>query len=66
LPIAANKSSGAAFSSNTVAAPMRSGNSTRPPSPKVNASGGEPMKRSSRLARSTYLPKVSQIASMSR
>ena len=28
---------------------MRSGNSTRPPSPKVKASGGEPVKRSVRL-----------------
>ena len=31
-------------------------NSTRPPSPKVKASGGEPMKRSSRSASSTCLP----------
>ena len=45
--IAGSNSSGGAFSSRIVEAPTRSGNSTRPPSPKVKASGGEPMKRSS-------------------
>ena len=34
-------------SSSSVAAPARSGNSSRPPSPNVNASGGLPVKRSS-------------------
>ncbi len=49
LPMAASRSSGAGLSSRTVEAPMRSGNSTRPPSPNVKASGGEPMKRSDGL-----------------
>jgi hypothetical protein len=42
-----------AFSSSTVEAPTRMGNSTMPPSPKVKASGGEPMKRSPGSGRST-------------
>ena len=33
---------GEAFSSNVAAAPNLSGNTARPPRPKVNASGGEP------------------------
>ena len=36
-----------------VEAPIRMGKSTMPPSPKVKASGGEPMKRSVGSARST-------------
>ena len=42
-----------AFSSSTVDAPIDIGKSSRPPSPKVNASGGLPMNTSSRDARST-------------
>ena len=56
LAIADNNSSGGAFSSRIVDAPTRSGNSTSPPSPKVKASGGEPMKRSSADGRSTCRP----------
>ena len=37
-------------------APTCSGNKTRPPSPKVKASGGEPMNRSRASARSTWRP----------
>ena len=55
LAMASSSSSGPAFSSSTVEAPIRSGNSTRPPSPNVKASGGEPVKRSVGSARSTYL-----------
>ena len=54
--IAASRSSGEAFSTRTVAAPTRSGNNTNPPSPKVKASGGEPMKRSRASARNTCRP----------
>jgi hypothetical protein len=45
--IASIRSGGLALSGRTIAAPIRIGNSTSPPSPKVKASGGEPMKRSS-------------------
>ena len=45
--IASSRSGGPAFSSSTVEAPMCIGNSVRPPSPKVKASGGLPMKTSS-------------------
>ena len=55
--MAGRRSSGEAFSSRIVAAPTRSGNSTRPPTPNVNAIGGEPMKRSWDVGRSTCLPK---------
>ena len=37
---------GVAFSINAAAAPKRSGNTARPPSPKVKAIGGEPTKTS--------------------
>jgi hypothetical protein len=33
---------GEAFSTNVAAAPKRSGNTARPPSPKVKAKGGDP------------------------
>ena len=52
--IAGSSTSGGAASSWIVAAPMRNGNSTCPPSPNVKASGAEPMKRSSRFGCSTY------------
>ncbi len=42
------------------------GNTSRPPSPKVNASGGEPTTMSSGVARSTWRGQVSQAASTSR
>ena len=45
---------------------MRIGNSSRPPSPKVNASGGEPVKRSSASRCSDVRGEQSQIASTSR
>ena len=51
--IAASSTSGVAFSSSTVLAPIDNGNNSRPPSPNVKASGGLPMKRSSAVARST-------------
>ena len=52
--IAAGSASGDGFSSSTVDAPTDSGNSSSPPSPKVKASGGLPMKTSSRVGRSTW------------
>ena len=64
--IAANKTSGVAFSSSTVLAPMASGNSSRPPSPNVKASGGLPMKRSSAFGRSTCGGQQAQAAITSR
>ena len=45
--IAVEQVGGAAFSSSTVEAPTRIGNSSSPPRPKVKASGGLPMKTSS-------------------
>ena len=56
LAMAASRSSGDAFSMRIDAAPTRSGNKTSPPSPKVKASGGEPMKRSCASAHSTWRP----------
>ena len=50
----------------SVAAPIRSGNSSRPPRPNVNASGGLPVKRSSGTARSVERGKQSQTAIRSR
>jgi hypothetical protein len=50
---ASTRSCGAPCSSNTVEAPIDSGNSKRPPRPKVKASGGVPMKMSSGVGRST-------------
>ena len=57
LAIAANKSSGGAFSRRMVEAPARKGNSTSPPRPKVKASGGEPMTRSCALG-AQHVPAV--------
>ena len=47
------KSAGEARSSSTVEAPMLIGNNSKPPRPKVKASGGLPMNTSSAWARST-------------
>ena len=44
---------GDAFSSSVAVAPKRSGKMARPPSPKVNASGGEPTNTSCGVRRST-------------
>jgi hypothetical protein len=57
---------GLAFSSSTVLAPIDSGNSSSPPSPKVKASGGLPMNTSSGLARSTCGGQQAQAAITSR
>ena len=54
--IASSSASGAACSSTTAAAPIRNGNSTTAPSPKVKASGAVPMKRSDDSAHSTLRP----------
>ena len=59
-------SSGVAFSMSSVDAPTRSGNTTRPPSPNVNASGGVPVNTSSGVGRSTCVENVSALASTSR
>ena len=59
-------SSGVAFSISSVDAPTRSGKTTRPPSPKVKASGGVPVKTSSAVGRSTWRENVSAMASTSR
>jgi hypothetical protein len=64
--IASSRSGGPAFSSSTVDAPMCIGNTVWPPSPKVNASGGLPMKTSSGAARSTWVGKHTQLAITSR
>ncbi len=60
------RSLGEAFSSSTVDAPTLIGNSSRPPSPKVNAIGGLPMKMSSGRGRSTCGGQQAQIAITSR
>ena len=65
-PIAAASASGPAFSTRTQAAPMLIGNNSRPPSPKVNASGGLPMKTSLGAARSTCRGQQAQAAITSR
>ena len=57
---------GVGCSISSAAAPTRMGNSTSPPSPKVNASGGDPQNRSSGPGCRTCLEKVSQTASTSR
>ncbi len=59
-------SSGVAFSTSRVAAPTRIGNTSRPPSPNVKASGGVPMKTSSGTGRTRCLENVSAIARTSR
>jgi hypothetical protein len=64
--MASSRSGGPAFSSSTVEAPMCIGNTVRPPSPKVKASGGLPMKTSSGAARSTWVGKQTQLAITSR
>ena len=50
----------------SVDAPARSGNSSRPPSPKVKPSGGVPVNTSSGRGLMTCLEKVSAVASTSR
>jgi hypothetical protein len=62
----AGKASGDAFSSSNVAAPTRNGNSSNPPSPNVNASGGLPVKRSSAVARGVGRGQQSHAARTSR
>ena len=57
---------GAACSSSSVDAPMRIGKRSRPPSPKVNARGGEPQKMSVSFAWRMCRGKQSQMASTSR
>jgi hypothetical protein len=47
-------------------APAHIGNTSKPPSPKVNASGGEPMTMSSGVALSTWRGQASQAAITSR
>ena len=47
-------SAGVAFSISSVLAPTRSGKTTSPPRPKVNASGGVPVKTSSALGFTTW------------
>ena len=64
--IFSNKTGGAAFSNKTVVAPMRSGNTTRPPRPNVKAIGGLPANTSSFVGLTTPLEKVSAIAKISR
>jgi hypothetical protein len=64
--IAPARSAGEARSSSSVLAPMPNGNTTSPPSPKVNPSGGVPVNTSSGLAASTCRPNVSLMASTSR
>ena len=61
-----SNSGGLAFSSNTVDAPTDMGNSTRPPRPKVKASGGLPMNTSSGSSRSRCGGQQRQMAMMSR
>ena len=64
--IACSSASADVFSSSNVAAPARSGKSSRPPSPNVKASGGLPVKMSSGVARSTDRGQQSQLAITSR
>ena len=64
--IASSSASGAGFSSSTVDAPARSGNSSAPPRPYVNASGGVPTNTSSGVGANDDGGNVSQIASTSR
>ncbi len=63
---AANRARGLPSSNSTAWAPARSGNTSRPPSPKVNASGGLPANTSSGPGLSTCAPNVSAMASTSR
>ncbi|MNQ08597.1 hypothetical protein D3C85_213970 [compost metagenome] len=64
--MAHSRPSGVSFSSSTVAAPKRRGNSSRPPRPKVNASGGVPMKMSPARTCNMERGKQSQMANKSR
>ena len=64
--IAASSSSGLAFSSSTAEAPTLIGNSSRPPRPKVKASGGLPMKTSCAVACRQCGGQQRQMASTSR
>ena len=64
--IAPSSVSGDGRSTSSVEAPMRSGNSSRPPSPNVNASGGLPVNTSSAVAFSIDLGQQSHAASRSR
>ena len=64
--MARSRPSGVSFSSSTAQAPKRRGNSSRPPRPKVKASGGVPMKISSARTCSMERGKQSQMASRSR
>ena len=57
---------GVAFSTSSVEAPACSGKSRTPPSPKVKANGGVPVKTSSGDGWSTWRENVSQTASRSR
>jgi hypothetical protein len=57
---------GVACSRSKALAPIRIGNSTSPPRPKVKANGGDPQKTSSGVGRRTWRGKQSQIASTSR
>ena len=64
--IAAGSASGVAFSISTVDAPTDIGNSSRPPRPNVNASGGLPMNTSSGAGLSTWRGQQAQAAIRSR
>ena len=64
--IFSNRTGGAAFSNKTVVAPTRSGNTTKPPKPNVNAIGGLPAKTSSFVGLTTFFEKVSAIVKISR
>ena len=64
--IAGSSCSGDGRSTNSVAAPMRIGNSSNPPRPNVNASGGLPVNRSSAVARNVLRGQQSQAAMTSR
>ncbi len=64
--MASASSAGVAFSSNSTDAPARSGNTSRPPSPNVNASGGVPVKISVGRGWTTCLENVSAMARTSR
>ncbi len=63
---AAIRSGGETLSTSTVDAPTLIGNSSKPPNPKVKASGGLPMKMSSGFGRSTCGGQQAQAAITSR
>ena len=64
--MASSKAGGAGLSSSTTDAPTLIGNSSRPPRPKVKASGGLPMNTSSGRGRSTWRGQQAQAAITSR